>query len=213
MAPKQLDDIIESSCDRAWVEDKQAHFTQLHDSWSALCRYIREELDKGQGVVVPETVAFLFKNEQAGGKAKRVPDVLVLRSFLTEHNLQAAPGVGPDDAVSSLGSLYETYPPLHPVNYTTVAQMAGHSKKAVVDAVKHIMYELVYCTRSHVDVVLDFGVAVLKIKNMRVSVKYHKEFLVDLGKGDVLSTTKTFQAMIGPKRDAHSELLSTYWRE
>jgi hypothetical protein len=164
MAPKQLDDIIESSCDRAWVEDKQAHFTQLHDSWSALCRYIREELDKGQGVVVPETVAFLFKNEQAGGKAKRVPDVLVLRSFLTEHNLQAAPGVGPDDAVSSLGSLYETYPPLHPVNYTTVAQMAGHSKKAVVDAVKHIMYELVYCTRSHVDVVLDFGVAVLKIK-------------------------------------------------
>lgn len=140
--------------------------------WDEVSAYIEKNMSQSRGVNIPNfgTFSFVQKKLDIGGQNRYVliqrPVFSIAEKFAQTHGLA-----------------FHKYPiagviPVHPLNYTAVAQETPFSRDQVELCVRHVLAVLNRSVAANRNVEFTFtGIGKLQIRHGKVKMKFFKEFV------------------------------------
>lgn len=192
--------LVQEALLRPGVENRQNAYNVIMDTYEAAKRYLKENYETGNGILIPGIGAFYFENGLHKEKilkdhAVRKPRFVFLDCFLTRCNLKAPVDQQPTSMDKTLGSLFTTNGPMFRMNWTTIAGHCGYTPQDCKEAWDRLVDELVRALLSGKDGTIDLGVGTFHSDNYKCALKLKRDVVSDLEALGTLTNVKTAQAM------------------
>ncbi len=178
-----LDDLIERISSEPKIKDRQAYYNSMHQIWTATTEYMKKQIAYGRGVGFRPLGFYVFESVADASAPKGTRKELrfiVDRTTFTKHNLRPSRDIAND--IES-GSVFERFPGLSPINFSTIGSSIGRTGPECKRAVDRILATFLELAADDIDLDLDMGVAKMRVKDKNARIAFNKiKYEVDLTK-------------------------------